>query len=178
MMTFGEKLLGLRKQNQMSQEELASKLSISRQAISKWELNNSLPETENIILLSQIFAVSIDYLLKDEEASPVLTQGPLPKAKNKEKSLQLMGIGCLSFSFVSLFVLWVLSKFFPAPIITYTPHTSSWKVGFNNFIWVHDLQGFLVFLFLFTVTGLFLIFSRPIKKHFLVFAKKFGSLTF
>ena len=65
-MTFGEKLQLLRKQNGMSQEQLALKLDVSRQAISKWELNNSLPDTENAIQLSQLFCVSLDYLLKDD----------------------------------------------------------------------------------------------------------------
>ena len=48
-MTFGEKLHLLRKHKGMSQEQLASKLTVSRQAVSKWELDNSLPDTENVI---------------------------------------------------------------------------------------------------------------------------------
>lgn len=65
-MTFGEKLQRLRKENKMSQEDLASKITVSRQAVSKWELNESVPDTENIIQLSKILGVSIDYLLNDE----------------------------------------------------------------------------------------------------------------
>jgi len=62
-MTFGEKLQLLRKQKGMSQEQLASQLNVSRQAVSKWELNSSLPDTDNIIQLSKLFGVSTDYLL-------------------------------------------------------------------------------------------------------------------
>lgn len=64
-MSFGEKLLELRTQYNLSQEELAYKLGVSRQAVSKWELGPSLPETGSIISISNMFHVSLDYLLKD-----------------------------------------------------------------------------------------------------------------
>jgi len=62
-MTLGEKILVLRKQNGMSQEQLAEKITVSRQAISRWELNESIPDVDNIVQLSNIFSVSTDYLL-------------------------------------------------------------------------------------------------------------------
>lgn len=64
-MSFAEKLLNLRTQYGYSQELLAAKLNVSRQAISKWELGTTLPETEKIIAISDFFDVSIDYLLRD-----------------------------------------------------------------------------------------------------------------
>ena len=64
-MTFGEKLKFLRKQSGLSQEQLAERLEVSRQAISKWELGSSLPDTENVIQLGRLFQVSLDYLLDD-----------------------------------------------------------------------------------------------------------------
>ena len=66
-MTLGAKLQNLRKQSAMSQENLAGQLGVSRQAVSRWELDISLPETENIIKLAKIFNVSFDYLLGDGE---------------------------------------------------------------------------------------------------------------
>ena len=60
---IGEKLSKLRKENGISQEELAEKLNISRQAISKWENNESLPDTENLIAIAKLFNVSIDFLV-------------------------------------------------------------------------------------------------------------------
>lgn len=68
-MTFGEKLQRLRKSRGLSQDELAGRLSVSRQAVSRWELNETMPETENVIQLSRIFEVSTDYLLLDEKES-------------------------------------------------------------------------------------------------------------
>ena len=64
-MTFAEKLYTLRTQYGYSQEALAEKLNVSRQAISKWELGITLPETDKMIVISDFFDVSIDYLLKD-----------------------------------------------------------------------------------------------------------------
>ena len=64
-MTFADKLYNLRVQFGYSQEALAEKLSVSRQAVSKWELGTTLPETDKMIVISDFFDVSIDYLLKE-----------------------------------------------------------------------------------------------------------------
>lgn len=68
-MNFGEKLYTLRKERGFSQEELAEKVNSSRQAISKWENNQGFPETEKLLMLGNIFEVSIDYLLKESNDS-------------------------------------------------------------------------------------------------------------
>lgn len=64
-MTFAEKLYYLRTENGYSQETLAEILNVSRQSISKWELGTSLPETEKIIAIGELFGVSLDSLLVD-----------------------------------------------------------------------------------------------------------------
>lgn len=64
-MSFSEKILYLRTRNGMSQEVLADKLSVSRQAVSKWESGVTLPETDKLIAISDMFRVSLDYLLKE-----------------------------------------------------------------------------------------------------------------
>ncbi len=64
-MNFAEKILNLRTEYGYSQEILAEKLNVSRQAVSKWESGATLPETDKIITLSNFFGVSTDYLLKD-----------------------------------------------------------------------------------------------------------------
>lgn len=66
-MTFGEKLLQLRKAKGWSQEDLAGKLNTSRQAVSKWENNNGYPETEKIIMISKLFHVDLNVLLMDTQ---------------------------------------------------------------------------------------------------------------
>lgn len=65
-MTFGQKLSSMRKENNYTQEQLADKLSVSRQSVSKWESDAAYPETDKLISLSRLFDCSVDYLLKDE----------------------------------------------------------------------------------------------------------------
>lgn len=64
-MNFAEKLYTLRTQSGYSQEVLAEKLNVSRQAVSKWETGPTLPETDKLIAISELFNVSIDSLLID-----------------------------------------------------------------------------------------------------------------
>ena len=66
-MTFAQRLQEMRKGAGLSQEELAERLGVSRQSVSKWELGQAYPETEKIIELSRMFGVSLDVLLKGEE---------------------------------------------------------------------------------------------------------------
>ena len=64
-MILADKIIELRKKNGWSQEELAEKLDVSRQSISKWESAQSVPDMNHILVMSDIFGVSTDYLLKD-----------------------------------------------------------------------------------------------------------------
>ena len=67
-MTFSEKISALRKQKGWSQEELAEKLMVTRQAVSKWESAQSMPDLDKLVQLSEALGVSTDYLLKDEQS--------------------------------------------------------------------------------------------------------------
>ena len=70
-MILADKIMELRKKSGWSQEELAEKLDVSRQAVSKWESAQSVPDMNRILLLSEVFGVSTDYLLKDDlDADP------------------------------------------------------------------------------------------------------------
>ena len=69
-MTLGEKIQEMRKMHAMSQDALAEKLEVSRQAVSKWERDEAMPETDKIIRLAQVFGVSTDYLLMHESPQP------------------------------------------------------------------------------------------------------------
>lgn len=68
-MTTGEKIQYLRKKERITQEELAVRLDVTRQAVSRWESDQSVPETDNLVKMSEIFDVSIDYLVKYNEIS-------------------------------------------------------------------------------------------------------------
>ena len=84
-MTFAEKLLQLRKREGYSQEELANKLNVSRQAISRWEMGSAVPDSSNLLQISKLFHVSTDYLLNDE----YISDDDLPKVKETNKILQM-----------------------------------------------------------------------------------------
>ena len=97
-MTFGEKLYQLRKGRSMSQEALAGELGVSRQAISRWELGEVLPDTASVLAVSRLFGVSTDYLLLSDCTSEAET----PAARAGEQSLrqrqEAVGKGVLSES--------------------------------------------------------------------------------
>ena len=69
-MTVGERIQQLRKAASLSQEQLAEQLDVSRQSVSKWELNDAAPEISKIIALSELFGISTDELLKGAESIP------------------------------------------------------------------------------------------------------------
>ena len=65
-MEFAEKLIALRKSRELTQEQLAEQLNVSRQSISKWESGQVIPEVEKIVELSKAFDVTVDYRLKQK----------------------------------------------------------------------------------------------------------------
>ena len=79
-MSFGKNLQMLRKKNQLSQEKLAEMLGVSRQAVSKWELEEGYPEVDKLMLLSKTLNVSLDSLL-GEENTPVVSENAKPSEK-------------------------------------------------------------------------------------------------
>ena len=66
-MSFADKIFDLRTKSGLSQEALADKLLVSRQAVSKWESGVTLPETDKLVTISNMFGVSLDYLLKEDK---------------------------------------------------------------------------------------------------------------
>ncbi len=78
---IANRLVSLRKANHLSQEELAAKIGISRQAVSKWERAEACPDTDNLILLANLYKISLDELLKTDE--PVEAEN---EEENKEEN--------------------------------------------------------------------------------------------
>ncbi len=73
-MTLGEKIYSLRVKNGLSQEAFGEKLGVSRQSVSKWETDQSVPELDKIVMISELFTVTTDYLLKESAAEPASGQ--------------------------------------------------------------------------------------------------------
>ena len=84
-MILADKIVQLRKKNGWSQEELAAQLNVSRQAVSKWEGAQSVPDLDRILQMSALFGVTTDYLLKDEMEAEESTSG-------KDSDLRRVGL--------------------------------------------------------------------------------------
>ena len=102
-MTIGVKIQNLRKQKGLSQEQLAETLGVSRQAVSKWEAEQSVPDIDKIILICDYFGVTTDYILRDEEMSCTETVQSTNKNKeekdmdNKKKSTFLLTVAVMLY---------------------------------------------------------------------------------
>lgn len=125
-MTFGEKLIKLRKEKGFSQEVLAEKLSTTRQAISKWENDQGFPETEKLIMIGDIFGVSIDYLLKatveqnreKEEGYFVSKEMAEGYLLNQRKTAKYLALGiCLLISTIVPYLAFGRNPIIQIPII-------------------------------------------------------------
>lgn len=85
-MEFHERLYEVRKNAGMTQSDLAERLNVSRQAVSRWEMGTAKPEFENLIAISNIFGVSIDYLLKGSVEIAATNTQPEQEQEPEESS--------------------------------------------------------------------------------------------
>lgn len=85
-MELSEKILNLRKANNLTQEQLAEKAGVARQSVSKWESGQSLPELDKIVTLCEIFNVTTDYLLKPSEIDLLSVKTQM--LENQQKNLE------------------------------------------------------------------------------------------
>ena len=106
-MNLGNKIMSLRKKNNLSQEELAEKVGVTRQTISKWELEETAPDINQAVILSKIFKVSLDDLTNND-VSNVLVE----KVSNTEKLagiiikiLKVFGVFLIAFFVINIFIL-------------------------------------------------------------------------
>jgi len=124
-MTIADRIQTLRKSKGMSQEELADAAGVSRQAVSKWESEQSIPDLDKVVILSEIFEVTTDYLLKGIEPveekdhktmadvvdQKILTEKNGKRAKTALKWF-LIGFGVLlGIDFVSMLIYFLINGF-------------------------------------------------------------------
>ncbi len=89
MKTFSEKLLELRRKEGLSQEQLADRLGVTRQSVSKWESGAAVPELSKLVALSDLFSVSVDYLVKDRLEEPERpAEAPPPSTAKLEEQME------------------------------------------------------------------------------------------
>ncbi len=150
-MAISDKLYQLRKKEGLSQEQLAEKLNVSRQAVSKWESGTSIPESEKLIAISDFFGVSLDYLLKDEESVERQTVSP---KKGARRGLWLLGLIVCICSGVC-FLVWGL-------IFLFKP-TASEQIGGSSAITV-DGNGILCLVCMVAVVVGAILLWKGLKK--------------
>jgi transcriptional regulator with XRE-family HTH domain len=129
-MEFNNRLYQLRKQKGLSQEELASRLNVSRQTVSKWEVGDSTPDMEKLMAMSELFDVSLDQLVLGKEApqgeipakselvsiinEKVLTPDNKKKAKSALKIAGIIAAAILLIDVVSMVIFLIANGGFPA----------------------------------------------------------------
>ena len=105
-MIFADKLIALRKKCGWSQEELAEKMNVTRQSVSKWEGAQSVPDLNKILQLSELFGVSTDYLLKDEieenEYVETVDEEKTVRRVSMEEANEFLGTKCKTAKFTAL----------------------------------------------------------------------------
>lgn len=115
-MAISEKIYMLRKKSGLSQEQLAEQLNVSRQAISKWESGQSIPESDKLLAISQYFNITLDFLMKDdtEQGDSYDNVQINNSLQSPEHSKWLLGIIACIGGIACLLIWGLLSIFNPA----------------------------------------------------------------
>ena len=98
-MKFNEKLVNLRKKHSLSQEQVAEKLKVARQTISKWELGETTPEMDKLIIMSELYNITLDELIKEEN------EGKVVNDPNNTNSQKLAGMTIKILKGIGIFIL-------------------------------------------------------------------------
>ncbi len=138
-MKIGARIRMLREQQHMSQEALAEKMNVSRQAVTKWEADQSMPSTSNLLELCKLFGVSLDELTNNRQScvGAMLDQAPLKKKKERFRLLALVIANCLML----LGTLWVYGmerdNTMPMNVIGYAQGpTNIWVLGTPVYVYI------------------------------------------
>lgn len=113
-MTLGEKLLELRKEKHLSQEEVADRLNVSRQTVSKWETNVSTPDFDKIVPICELFEISTNELLtgaKDAKENVIIDD-------NRQKKAKGIGVGVLTYFIAIVWIMITIPVFNMNPIVS------------------------------------------------------------
>lgn len=163
-MTFSEKLARLRKREGLSQEELASYLGVSRQAVSRWEQGTAMPDAPNLVKLRQRFQVSLDWLLEDGRGWEELDAGrsgggeaAAPKAPGR--GWMIAGGAVTGLSLLGLLLLGILSSVFPAAVAE-APAGVEWVhayTGLWGFLKFHNLEWLFALCLLAAFAGILIL---------------------
>lgn len=175
-MNLSEKILKLRKARGMKQEELAELMNISRQAVSKWETGESVPETAKIVQLSELFGVSTDYLLKNEsevsEGIHINNIEPPPPAAKKRSAAYITALITFILGALGLLIIWLLStiievtKAVQVQVAEHSYEVLGEQVhSFSLFIKTYNLEAVVCVFAVLLVVGGWIMLTKYIKTH-------------
>ncbi|MBP3376665.1 MAG: helix-turn-helix transcriptional regulator [Clostridia bacterium] len=154
-MSIGQRISELRRRASLSQEYVAEKIGVSRQAVSKWETDASAPDTYNLIALAELFGVSVEYLATGKTPIPEPTQhGSVNGSSSTQRILGfiLLGAGLLSL------ILGILLTEILVLLSFYMILGSVICLALRKNIWFISMWAFIILTFLCFRSGIFSIF--------------------
>lgn len=188
-MRLADKILYLRKKQGMSQEVLAEKLNVSRQAVSRWEMGTALPDASNLLQLSKLFSVSADFLLNDEyeagDAAPTNQENTCPAGEPVPSTLQtastpngkirkIAGLCIAAAGLLGNFIIYCISRMVKVmiPIESTSPTGETWygwsssHTGYSYKYFIQDrhLEFLIILFWLLVIIGLLAAFVKINKK--------------
>lgn len=172
-MTFGEKLTRLRKREGLSQEALAERLGVSRQAVSRWEQGTALPDGAKLLPCAKLFSVNVEWLLDDargwEDQARVpetAVQGAAAPATHRDRPWYIAGGIVTGAGVLGLVAMGILSAVFPA-VVSEAPAGVEWVhvyTGLAGFLRLHGVEWLFALWAAVALAGLWLLAQPSIRK--------------
>ena len=174
-MKLSEKIIRLRKGRGLSQEELAERLGVSRQAVSRWESGTALPDAGNLRQISRLFEVSADYLLDEERESPEGPATAIAPRPHRTNGKVIAG-GCMAMmGFWGNVIIYIASRFVEVmiPRKVWSTDRSTWQYWWNSnvtghswrfFVQKYDLEWVVAVLTVLLIAGVVLLVRERKKK--------------
>jgi len=149
-MKLSDKIYNLRKDHNMSQEELADKLHTSRQAVSRWECGSATPDAGNIVSICKLFDVSADYLLNeeyemDEDIPAVRRNQAAMQAEYKKRTRRRIGWILIAAGVIGIIILGILYSVNPHDFSAYTVYGTEYG-GFFAYLSNKNLRWLFILL--------------------------------
>lgn len=156
-MALSEKLYELRKKSGLSQEQLAEQLGVSRQAVSKWESDKAVPESDTLISISQYFNVTLDYLMKENESvsEPVTEKEETQTNSKSRREKRIIGLIVCLIGIVCLLIWGIVSIFLPS---------AADQIGTSSMITINGNGIFLIICLTAIIAGAVLLLKSSSDK--------------
>ena len=172
-MTFGEKLTRLRKREGLSQEALAERLGVSRQAVSRWEQGTALPDAAKLLPCAKLFSVNVEWLLDDARGWEDQAQSAEPaqetetRAAHGDRRWYIAGGIVTGAGALGLVVMGILSAVFPA-VVSEAPIGADWVhvyTGLAGFLKLHSVEWLFALWAAAALAGLWLLAQPALRRR-------------